>query len=54
MATDVCPDHGLNGFKRYVPLAVVTRNIHMIRAILWQRDQEEIKREQSLQSRCFG
>jgi hypothetical protein len=38
---DVCPDHGITGFKRYVALAVVARNIHRIGAILWQRDQEQ-------------
>ena len=43
---DVCPDHGITGFKRYVALAVVARNIHRIGAILWQRDQEERRREQ--------
>jgi len=36
---DVCPDHGIDGFKRYVALAVVARNIHRIGAILWQQDQ---------------
>ena len=41
---DRCPDHGINGFKRYVALAVVTRNIHRIGAILWQREQERAKR----------
>jgi len=43
---DVCPDHGITGFKRYVALAVVARNIHRIGSILWQRDQEELKRDQ--------
>jgi hypothetical protein len=43
---DVCPDHGITGFKRYVALAVVARNIHRIGAILWQRDQEALKRDQ--------
>lgn len=42
---DVCPDHGITGFKRYVALAVVARNIHRIGAILWQRDQEEGRRD---------
>jgi len=42
---DVCPDRGITGFKRYVALAVVARNIHRIGAILWQRDQEDLKRE---------
>ena len=35
---DVCPDHGIDGFKRYVALAVLARNIHRIGAILWQQD----------------
>lgn len=43
---DVCPDHGIEGFKRYVALAVVARNIHRIGAILWQQEQ---KREQGKQ-----
>ena len=40
---DVCPDHGIGGFRRYVALAVVARNIHRIGVILWQREQEERK-----------
>ncbi len=36
---DRCPDHGINGFKRYVALAVLARNIHRVGAILWQRDE---------------
>src|SRR3990167_241595 len=36
---DQCPDHGIDGFKRYVALAVVSRNIHRIGAILHQREQ---------------
>ena len=35
---DRCPDHGIGGFKRYVALAVVARNIHRIGALL--REQE--------------
>ena len=31
---DVCPDDGIDGFKRYVALAIVTRNIHRIGDIL--------------------
>ncbi len=37
---NVCPDHGIDGFKRYVALAVLARNIHRIGAILWQQDIE--------------
>ena len=38
---DMCRDHGIDGFKRYVALAVVSRNIHRIGAILWKREQEQ-------------
>ena len=31
---DRCMDHGLHGFKRYVALSVVARNIHQLGAIL--------------------
>jgi hypothetical protein len=42
---DVCPDHGIEGFKRYVALAVLTRNIHRIGAILWSQDIERAQRK---------
>jgi IS5 family transposase len=42
---DVCRDHGIEGFKRYVALAVLTRNIHRIGAILWQQDIEREQRK---------
>ena len=41
---DRCPDHGIDGFKRYVALAVLARNIHRIGAILWQQDQVRQRR----------
>ncbi len=31
---DRCPDHGLDGFQRYVALAVVGRNLHRLGALL--------------------
>ena len=40
---DRCPDHGIEGFKRYVARAVVARNTHRIGAILWQQEQEREK-----------
>ena len=40
---DVCPDHGINGFKRYVALAVVSRNIKRLGQIV---RQQEIEKEQ--------
>ena len=42
---DRCLDHGIDGFKRYVAMAVVARNIHRIGAILWQREQDRAKRK---------
>ena len=42
---DVCPDHGIDGFKRYVALAVLARNIHRIGAMVWQRDIEREQRK---------
>ncbi|MEO6904997.1 MAG: ISNCY family transposase [Ginsengibacter sp.] len=44
---DICPDHGIDGFKRYVALAIVSRNIQRIGAILKQHEQkrkEKIKK----------
>lgn len=43
---DRCPDKGIHGFKRYVALAVVARNIHRIGDILCKRDQAREQRQQ--------
>jgi hypothetical protein len=40
---DVCPDHGIVGFKRYVALAVVARNVQRLGAILRQQEAERIR-----------
>jgi len=48
---DRCPDHGVVGFKRYVALAVVARNIHRIGAILWLQEQERAKRKRKYSDR---
>jgi hypothetical protein len=42
---DRCRDHGIRGFKRYVALAVVARNIQRIGAILYEQDREREKRK---------
>jgi len=42
---DKCPDHGITGFKRYIALAVVARNIHRLGAVLRQQEQEREKRK---------
>jgi hypothetical protein len=41
---DRCLDHGIDGFKRYVALAVVGRNIHRLGAILLAQEAEQAQR----------
>ena len=49
---DMCPDHGLAGFKRYVGLAVLGRNIQIIgRAIQIKKQQALKKAEKKKPSR---
>ena len=45
---DRCPDHDLHGFRRYVALAVLARNIQIIGHI---HQQKELKRQQRLEHR---
>ena len=47
---DVCKDHGIHGFKRYVALAVVTRNIHRIGDILHKQEQTIFNRRKTKMS----
>jgi hypothetical protein len=42
---DQCPDYGIDGFKRYVSLAVVARNIHRLGTVL--RKQEKSANNES-------
>jgi len=42
---DRCPDHGIDGFKRYVALAVVARNVHRLGAILKEQETRWAKRK---------
>jgi transposase, IS5 family len=42
---DKCQDHGIDGFKRYVALAILARNIHRIGHILWLEEQQQLARE---------
>lgn len=42
---DKCPDHGIDGFKRYVALAIVARNIHRIGEIIWKQKQQQESRK---------
>jgi IS5 family transposase len=41
---DRCPDHGIDGFKRYVALAVVARNLHRLGAVLREQEREKARR----------
>lgn len=43
---DICPDHGIVGFKRYVAVAVLSRNIKRLGTLVRQqaREKEERKR----------
>jgi hypothetical protein len=48
---DRCRDHGIDGFKRYVALAVVARNIQRIGTLLLAQEAEEARRERERQRR---
>ncbi|MCF8209354.1 MAG: ISNCY family transposase [Rhodoferax sp.] len=48
---DVCLDHGIEGFKRYVAWAVVARNIHRIGAMVWQQDVKQEQRRRDKQAK---
>ena len=49
---DRCPDHGIDGFKRYVAFAVLARNIHRIGALLWQQAQQRERRKHKCTQRA--
>jgi hypothetical protein len=44
---DICRDHGIDGFKRYVALAVVGRNLHRLGAILLAQEAERERRRRA-------
>lgn len=45
---DRCPDHGLAGFKIYVALAVVARNLQILGHLLQQREVQRQKRSAAI------
>jgi transposase, IS5 family len=45
-ALDRCPDHGLAGFKRYISLAVLARNIQILGAKIQKQEKERLRREE--------
>jgi hypothetical protein len=48
---DRCPDHGIRGFKRYVGLAVVARNLQIVGHILQQKQLQRVQRLERSQSK---
>ncbi len=44
---DRCLDHGLHGFKRYVALSVLARNIQMLGHLLQQKELKRQKRRKA-------
>lgn len=44
---DRCIDHGLEGFERYIALAIVARNIQTLGTIIWKRKLRRLQREQT-------
>jgi transposase, IS5 family len=49
---DKCPDHGLRGFKRYIAMAVVARNIQRLGAVLRQQEKEAAQRKRGSYKRA--
>jgi hypothetical protein len=45
---DRCRDHGITGFKRYVSLAVLSRNIHILGEIIHRKKLMSLKRRDKL------
>ena len=45
---DLCLDHGIRGFKRYVALAIVARNIQMIGDLLQQKEVKRLRRQEKI------
>ena len=49
---DKCRDHGIVGFKLYVALAIVARNIHRVGDLLWQRECRAGRRKRKCTDRA--
>ncbi len=48
---DRCPDHGIDGFKRYVALAVLARNIQILGHIIQQKQLKQLQGREKLKLR---
>jgi len=42
---DRCPDHGIEGFRRYVALSIVARNLQNIGTILVKKERAKLKKK---------
>jgi hypothetical protein len=42
---DRCPDHGIAGFKRYVALSIIARNLQRMGAILMEKEKKRLERK---------
>jgi transposase, IS5 family len=42
---DRCPDHGLDGFKRYVSLSVLARNLQILGRLLQEKALKRLERQ---------
>jgi len=51
---DRCLDHGITGFKRYVGLAVLSRNIHVLGNIIHKKKVKALKRRDQLRNQSLG
>jgi len=51
---DRCLDHGIAGFKRYVGLAVLSRNIHVLGNIIHKEKVKALKRREKLKAKATG
>jgi hypothetical protein len=50
---DRCPDHGIHGFRRYVGLAVLSRNIQKLGAMLQKQRIKKMQRRKKAAGRSF-
>jgi len=48
---DMCPDHGIMGFKRYVALSVLSRNLQTLGHVIQQTERTRQKRRERLARR---
>jgi IS5 family transposase len=50
---DRCPDHGIDGFKRYVALAIVARNIQILGNLIQEKELKRRKRLEKLKRKKY-